>query len=171
MPAMSDDYDDIQAAEEEEFYPNEEDSTEFTDTSEPCLPDGIGLELSDVKKMVAAVNNYILQQDDPLLIQLTILNAYLCEVEKLHDRHNVALTQVMTSQMEKYVSGVKETTDSLGAVLATTSVEAIRDIFSQHDAVIREHDASIRRGSSAAFWCAAVITVSALFNVAVFLWK
>ncbi len=168
---MPDDYDDIQAVEEEEFYPNEEGEGEFTDESEPRLPDGIGLELSDVKKMVAAVNNYILQKDDPLLMLVTVLNAFLAEGEKLHERHNVALTRVMTSQMEKYVLGVKETTDSLGAVLATTSVEAIRDIFSQHDAVIREHDAAIRRGSSAAFWCAAVIAVSALFNVAVFLWK
>jgi hypothetical protein len=99
-----------------------------------------------------------------MLMQVSILNAFIGEVEKLHERHNSALTKVMTSQMEKYVSGVQKTTDSLGEVLANTSVDAIGRIF-------REHDAVIQRGAANARWCAAVMAVSALVNVAVFIWK
>lgn len=162
MPAMPDDYDDIQAAEEEEFDSREEEADDdFVDDSETYLPDGIGIELGDVKKMVATLHDTILRKDDPLLMVVTVLNAFIGEVEKLHERHNAALTRVMTSQMEKYVSGVKKTTDSLGNVLAHTSVDAIRKIF-------KEHDAAIQRGSSAAWWCAAIVTVSALVNAAIF---
>ncbi len=147
---------------DEEFYSKEESVADLIDETEPYLPDGVGIELEDVKKMVATLHDYVLRKDDPLLVTVTVLNAFIGEVEKLHARHNNALTQVMTSQMDKYISGVKKTTDSLGEVLANTSVEAIRNIF-------RQHDTAIQRGTANAWWCAAIVAISALINVAVFL--
>lgn len=156
---MPEDYENIQPPEEEEF-----DSKEEVDESEALLPDGIGMELSDVKKMLATQHETLPRNDDPLLMQVTILNAFLAEVVKLQGRHNGALKQVMGGQMEKYLFGVKKTTDSLGEVLANTSVDAIGKIF-------RQHDAAIERGTMNTRWCAAIVAVSALVNVVVFLWK
>ena len=55
-----------------------DDSSE-NQASEPCLPDGIGLTVDDVRVLLAQTNNTSLPVDDPLLMVVTILNAFLNE--------------------------------------------------------------------------------------------
>ena len=55
------------------------------------LPDGIGLTLAQAKALVAEHNKTVIADDEPALIELTILNAFLGELEKLQTRHKEGL--------------------------------------------------------------------------------
>ena len=66
----------------------------------------------------------------------------------------------MADQSAKYITGVKATTDALSKTLAENSVEAIRVIFNTHGAALNANRINAR-------WCAGIIAVSALANVAV----
>ena len=54
---------------------------------EPILPDGIGFTLEQAKALLAKEHKMILANDEPVLMGVTICNAYLAEVEKLHARY------------------------------------------------------------------------------------
>ena len=123
------------------------------------LSDELGLKYEDIKNLLAMKHDTILSLDDPILMMVTIMNAYLSELEKLHSNHNKAVTKIMTSQTAGYISGVKETTDALSKTLADASVEAIHKIFDSHTKAL--HLTRIN-----GWWCTAIITVSVLANVA-----
>lgn len=126
----------------------------------PALPEGIGLGYEDVRKLLAMKHDIVFSIDDPMMMLVTLCNVFLGELEKLHHRHNDAVTKIMGDQSKKYIDGVKATTDSLSQTLADTSIEAIRKIFNAHATELNTNRLNSR-------WCAAIIAASALVNVAV----
>lgn len=127
-------------------------------------PDGIGKTLEDIRIMLAAKHDTSVSKDDPILMMVSIFNAYLEEMEKLHGRHNQALTAIISAKTAEYISGVKETTDALTRTLSEASVESVRLIFEAHGAALHSHKLNTR-------WCAAIVALSAVINVAVFILK
>ncbi len=51
------------------------------------LPDDIGLDMEAVRSLLASKHGMAVPKDDPMLMLVTILNAHLAEMEKLHSRH------------------------------------------------------------------------------------
>ena len=101
----------------------------------PQLPDGIdpdgmiGLDYDSIRAMLALKNNASVGLDDPIMMMVTICNAFLGQQEKINKRHNEALTKIMTDQCGKYIAQFKTVTDGLGKALAENSVDAVREIF------------------------------------------
>ena len=127
---------------------------------EPLLPDnGIGMDYDAARAMLAAKHNSAVGMDDPIMMAVTLSNVQLNEMEKLNRRHNEALTKIMAEQSGKYLDGIKSTTDELGKVLADNSVEAIRKIF-------QSHGRALTINTNNAKWCAGIMAVSALVQVA-----
>jgi hypothetical protein len=135
-----------------------------SDEAMPQLPDGIGLEYDELRKMLAVKHETSVSKDDPILMMVTICNVFLGELEKLHKRHNEAVTKIMTDQSAKYISGVKATTDALSQTLAENSVEAVREIFNAHATALNSNKINAR-------WCAGIMAVAALVNVAAMAFK
>ena len=138
----------------------EDSSRPDQDESMPQLPDGIGLDFEDVRMMLAKKHGILLGREEPIMMMVTLCNVMLSELEKLHNRHNVAVTKIMTEQSAKYITGVKKTTDDLAKTLAENSVDAIREIFNSHANSLMSNKINAR-------WCAVIISISALTNVAV----
>lgn len=128
------------------------------------LPDGIGLTLAQAKALVAEHNKTVIADDEPALIELTILNAFLGELEKLQTRHKEGLGRLMADKTDAYVSGVATAVAQLTDSLSSASVEGIRKVFDDHAARLQ----SFRNSTT---WLAAIVAVSALLNVAVFALK
>ncbi|GFH63358.1 MAG: hypothetical protein ZNDK_1129 [Candidatus Desulfovibrio kirbyi] len=128
----------------------------------PILPDGIGLSLEQAKALIAKDNGVVLSSDEPALMGITICNAYLIEVQKLHERHSKGLAKLMAEKTDAYVSGVNTAIAQLSESLSAASVEGIRKIFD-------DHAARLHAFKNTATWATAIIAVSALFNVAVFI--
>lgn len=127
----------------------------------PLLPDGIGLTLDEVRSLLATKNSITVSPDDPILMMVTLLNAFLSEEEKLLDRHRKALTSILTDKTDNYVTAVEQTTASLSESISNSSVHEIKKIF-------QENGATMNRFRSNMVWLAAIVGISALVNVAVF---
>lgn len=127
----------------------------------PILPDGIGFTLEQAKALLAKDHKMILANDEPVLMGVTICNAYLAEVEKLHARHKDGLGRLMSDKTDAYISGVATAVAQLTDSLSSASVEGIRKVFDDHAARLQ-----VFKNSTA--WLAAIVAVSALLNVAVF---
>jgi hypothetical protein len=127
----------------------------------PQLPDGIGLTLDEVRSLLATKNSITVSPDDPILMMVTLLNSFLTEEEKLLDRHRKALTSILTDKTDIYIKAVEQTTASLSESISTSSVHEIKKIF-------QENGATMNRFRSNMVWLAAIVGISALVNVAVF---
>lgn len=128
------------------------------------LPDGIGLSLEQAQALIAKSNGVILANDEPSLMGITICNAYLTEIEKLHSRHSAGLARLMAEKTDAYVSGVQTAVGQLSESLSSASVEGIRRVFD-------DHAARLNAFKNNTAWLAAIVAVSALVNVAVFVLK
>ena len=141
----------------------------MTEQSEPTqqekeaiLPDGIGLTLEQAKMLISEKCGIRLGNDEPALMGITICNAYLGELQKLHARHQQGLAQLMTEKTQAYVAGVNTAVDQLSASLTSASVEGIRKVFD-------EHAAKLTTLKTVLVWASAIISASALINVVVFM--
>ena len=129
---------------------------------EPILPDGIGLTLEQAKMLISEKCGVRLGNDEPALMGITICNAYLGEVQKLHARHEAGLAKLMAEKTQAYVAGVNSAVDQLSASLSSASVEGIRKVFN-------EHAASLTTFKNVLAWATAIISLSALINVTIFI--
>ncbi|MEG6503336.1 MULTISPECIES: hypothetical protein [unclassified Desulfovibrio] len=125
------------------------------------LPDGIGMPLEQVRALLAHTHETVVDKADPILMVVTILNAHLREVEKLQDKHQEGLGKFMTEKTDAYVSGVQEGIAQLTDSLSSASVQGIRKVFD-------DHAARLQAFKNSTAWLAAIVGVSALLNVAVF---
>lgn len=132
-----------------------------TPQGEAILPDGIGLSLEQAQALIAKSNGVILANDEPALMGITICNAYLAEIEKLHSRHSAGLARLMAEKTDVYVYGVQSAVGQLSESLSSASVEGIRKAFD-------DHASRLNAFKNNTAWLAAIVAVSALVNVAVF---
>jgi hypothetical protein len=127
----------------------------------PILPDGIGLTLEQAKALISQNSGIVLGNDEPALMGITVCNAYLGELQKLHARHAAGLAQIMAEKTDAYVAGVNSAVEQLSTSLSSASVEGIRKVFD-------DHAATLNTFKNAVYWAAAIVSVSALLNVALF---
>jgi hypothetical protein len=128
------------------------------------LSDGIGLDLESVRILLAQKHETVVSADDPVLMLVTLHNAFLAEYEKLLDRHNKALTAMLAEKTDGYVSGVLAATQGLTKDLSAASIESIRTVLRDHGAVL----AAFRNQLT---WLSAIVAISAMVNVAVFAFR
>lgn len=70
--------------------------------------------------------------DDPILMIVTVLNAFLAEEEKLLD-HRKALTAILAERTDGYVRAVEQTTAHLGESLSSASAKRnVSVVFRAH---------------------------------------
>ncbi len=65
---------------------NQESTQSAESISMPLLPDGIGMNLDQVAALLANKNKTIVSKDDPLLMMVTVMNAFLAQENALMDR-------------------------------------------------------------------------------------
>lgn len=128
---------------------------------ESALPNGIGLSLEQVRALLAKNHETVVDKSDPILMVVTILNAHLAEVEKLQTRHKEGLGRLMADKTDAYVSGVTAAVGHLTDSLSSASVQGIRKVFD-------DHASRLQTFKNNTIWLAAIVAVSALLNVAVF---
>lgn len=128
---------------------------------EPILPDGIGLSMDTVRNLLAKVHDSIVSKDDPILMVVTMLNAYLSEVAALQKKHETGLSRLMADKTDGYMQGVQKAVSQLSESLSSASVEGIRNIFNEHDSRLKTFKSNLS-------WLAAITACSAIINVVAF---
>jgi hypothetical protein len=125
------------------------------------LPDGVGLTLEQAKALIVQNSGVILANDEPALMGVTICNAYLGELQKLHERHSKGLAMLMAEKSDAHVSGVNAAVGRLSESLSSASVEGVRKVF-------KDHAATLQSFKNAVFWATGIVAASAILNVTVF---
>lgn len=128
---------------------------------EPLLPDGIGLSIESVRDLLVKIHDCKVSLDDPVLMVVTMLNAYLGEVQTLQKRHEAGLSRLMTDKTDDYMKGVKEAVKALQEGLSSASVEGIKAVFNEHDSRLKAFKSNLS-------WLAAITACSAIINVIAF---
>ncbi len=129
---------------------------------DPLLPDSIGLSVDDVRALLARKHETSVPKDDPILMVVTILNAFLGRQDELQKKHEKALAAFMGEQTAAYVKGVEESVASLSKTLSGATVEGIGKAVGDMAANLAGHRSTM-------YLCTAVMAVSALLNVTVFI--
>lgn len=146
--------------EPQDYDTRPDDSDDFDKPAQPVpeMPDGVGISYEDLDVLFAMKHNTTVDRNDPVLIVVSVCNAFLYKAKELHDQHNEALTKILTARTQDYVASVKSTTDSFTSTLSQASVEGIRKIFDDHANTLHSAKWNSR-------WCALVVAVSALANL------
>lgn len=133
--------------------------------AEPVLNhDGIGLELEQVRNLLVRTHGEKLGKDDPILMTVTILNAFLGELAKVNARHHQALVKVMSASTDKYIAEVKQGIDALTKELSSVSISTIKDVMEQEEVKRQAHAQTVK-------WASAIVTISALVNIVLLVFK
>lgn len=137
----------------------------------PILPDTPGitvdearqlLDVEEVRKLIAAVHGTSIPVDDPILMEVTILNAYMDQQDRLFRKHEKALAALMTEQTGAYAQSVRKSMEKLEASLAGVTAEGMQSAA----AAIGE---SFGKFKATLYMCAAIMAVSALLNMVLFM--
>ena len=136
----------------------------------PQLPDGIGLNLEQVANLLAEKNKTIVSLDDPILMTVTVLNAFLAEENRMMERHKGAITQILASRTDKFVQTVSEAAVSVSETFSGQAVTAIKEAVAEHSKRFATLEESLASHQANIRWWATIALVSAVVNVAVFVW-
>lgn len=120
------------------------------------------LTYDNVIKSVRDISNLTLEKDDPILMLVPILNAFLNEQKKNNTIYCSSIKSAITESTKKYVQQVYETTSSLGDLLKNASISEIRIIFEKYNASLRRHEIHMK-------YCTLIICLSSIINVIVFI--
>jgi len=124
----------------------------------PILPDGIGMDFDEINQKLAQLKQSGIKKDDPLMTLIPLLNIFLGEQVKLHERHNLALKKVITEQTSNYLNQIQQTSESFRETLKHSSVEAIRDIFNSHAVALNSLKIHL-------WWAVFLVVTSSLANL------
>jgi hypothetical protein len=125
-------------------------------------PDGLGLSIDEVKALIAKENKTIVDDDDPVLLIVTILNAFLHENNTMNEKYQKALKNMFSEQADGYCEQMQSVTNALKETLTSLSVEALNETHTKNMSKLAE----FRRDIS---WLSALAFISALVNVIVFI--
>lgn len=134
---------------------------EMADECQQLLPDGIGLTVEEVSAMLHKEHGVSVPKDDPVLMQVTILNAFLEAQLKLQKRHEKALAAFMSKQTSAHVEAVEKSVHQLSETLSGVTVKGIQEAAKDFVADVSSHRTTL-------WLCTAIIACSAIINVAVF---
>lgn len=129
---------------------------------QPLLPDGIGLSVEAVRQLLLQKHDSNVPKDDPALMFVTIMQAFLEEEHKLQEKHKEALARFMGEQTALYVTRVEESTADLTKSISGLTVDGIRGAVAGFADSIGSH-------RSAMYLCTVIMALSALLNVGVFI--
>ena len=126
------------------------------------LPDGIGLSVDEVREMLHRKHNISIPADDPMLMMVTVCNAFLTEQARLQKAHEKALGAFMNEQTSEYVTRLAKEMQDLSKTLSDVTVDGIRKSSADFAASMASHRSSL-------FLCTAITALAALLIVGVFI--
>ena len=130
----------------------------------PQIPDGIGLDFEAIRSLLVEKHATHIGVDDPVLMLVTLNNAFLNEYDKLLARHNEALTTFLSEAGAQHLDSAKQSAEAVTKGLSASSIGVIQEHIQGH----RKAMASFQNNMT---WLAVIVAISATVNVAVFVYR
>lgn len=133
----------------------EESASHDTTGSEPARPvlsdDGIGISLEDARNLLAMKHQTVVGIDDPILMVVTLNNAFISQQEALFCKHQAALKTLMSTELSAFTTETDKIMEDIKSITASAVVE--------ESIVQLERMTKLRRDMT---WLSAIAFVSAL---------
>lgn len=125
------------------------------------IPSGIGLEIDQIRALLAEKHETVVGKDDPVLMICTLLNVFLEKSEKQNARLQAGMKKLLAEKTGEYLEGVNSVGDSLSESLSSASIEGLKNLSESTTKKVASLRASLTYAS-------AIIAISALINVIAF---
>ncbi len=132
------------------------------------IPNGIGFTIEEIQALISKENKTFLPEDDPTMMIVTILNAFLGENKKLQDNYLQAL-RTLFSELSKGVNSEilatsKKVLEDVQDTLKIASITGLMKIHEQQTKqvmTLRQH----------ILYACVFIGASTFFNILTLIWK
>ncbi len=125
---------------------------------------GVGMSIEEVQALLAKKNETIVDKDDPILLTVTILNAFLNESKTQQDKYMLALKGIYSEQVNDFLEKVEESTEKVEEKLKSVSTEGLIKIYERQNEKMYALQAQLRNSCI-------IIGVLVLLNIAVMVWR
>lgn len=92
--------------------------------TQPVLSDdGIGISLEEARNLLAMKHQSIVSLDDPILMLVTLNNAFISQQEKLFGKYQEALKSLMSTELSNFTNETDKIMESVKSITASAVVE------------------------------------------------
>ncbi len=100
--------------------PNTEEKKEKSKEKEYHLPDGFGLSIEEVQNIINQKCSVSVPKDDPIMLIVSILNAFLFEQQKLQEEYKEGLKEVYQEVLNTFLEQLDKQLQSKNYTITAT---------------------------------------------------
>jgi len=127
----------------------------------------LGLDLEEVRSLLMEKHQIPVEDNDPMLMEVTIFNAFVEEYNRLLKVHHMAMKKTMTKIIGEHGAKVEELANSLMKDAVRTTIENTVTEISMHKVAMDSFLADLKKYAWLNSACA-VICILALVGVLIF---
>ncbi len=90
----------------EDIQEQEREQAQTQQEKEYLLPDGFGMSLDEVRALILNKYDIKVDKDDPILLIVPILNAFLFEQQKMQEEHSAVMEKVYQQVLEEFLKAL-----------------------------------------------------------------
>ncbi|WP_031485843.1 hypothetical protein [Maridesulfovibrio frigidus] len=125
------------------------------------------LTIQKVRELIAEKHNILLDENDPILMLVTVHRAFLDEFEEVIKNHDQKLSEDMNVHVLAFTTEVRKATNTLLSKGVKTSVENCLSVVSQHQQEMTSFLVSIR---NMGFLAVIMFVLSLIVSVSTIVW-
>lgn len=127
----------------------------------------IGLEPEEIRQLLMEKHDVALGKEDPILMLVTLHNAFTAEYNRLLKRHHEALMKTMKKVLGATSGEVRAISDDLMSQTVRTTIESTVTEISLHKSAMETFLAELRKQHAINLVCS-VVCLAALVGVILF---
>ncbi|ACS79772.1 hypothetical protein [Maridesulfovibrio salexigens] len=130
-------------------------------------PDNAPLTIQSVRDLIAKEHNLLLDEDDPILVAVTINRAALDEYERLLQNHKQQLSKDMEEHVASFALEVRKSTNSLLSKAVKANIENCLSVINEHQGQMNNFLGSVR---GLAIFAGVMFCLSIAVSLSVIVW-
>lgn len=130
-------------------------------------PENAPLTIQSVRDLIANEHNLLLDEDDPILVAVTINRAALDEYERLLQIHRQQLSKDMEEHVSSFALEVRKSTNSLLSKAVKANIENCLSVINEHQVQMNNFLGSVK---GLAMFAGVMFCMSIAVSISVIVW-
>jgi len=130
-------------------------------------PDNAPLTIQGVRDLIAKEHNLLLDEDDPILVGVTINRAALDEFDRLLQEHQKHLSEDMAEHVSAFAVEVRKSTNSLLSKAVKANIENCLSVIKAHQEQMDNFKSSMK---GMAIYSSVVLCLAIACSLSVLVW-
>lgn len=111
----------------------------------PIIHDEMSISYDEILDLLKKKTGTIVGKNDPIMMMVPFLNAFLDLEIKIVNRHHEALAHTMSQRTETFVTAVQTTVDGLEQTLSSKTLEGLTGVFKEHLMAMNKYQEALRK--------------------------